>query len=172
MEEVLAIIARFDGPGFRSREDRARAIEELRSLGMQPFVALLSDPDPSIREQAAVAAIMTHGDLGQDMIVPLLQDSDATIRWYVCGLLYDFGDARAVPALVARLKLDSEATVRVIAADAIGRIAERVAVPESVIPALESVVIHDHVMTTTGFTPSDSARDALAAVRLRDSHDS
>jgi HEAT repeat protein len=172
MEEVLAIIARFDGPGFRSREDLAHAVEELRALGVEPLVVLLSHTDPRIRELAAVATIMTHPEAGQAMILPLLRDAVATTRWYTCGLLYDFGDARAVPELVERLRTDSDAGVRVIAADAIGNIASRVEVPATVIPALEEAIQRDHAMTPLGFTPSGSAREALAVIRARLSGDS
>jgi HEAT repeat protein len=167
MEDVRAIIARFDGWGFRSREDRAHAIEELRALGMDPVAALLSDPDPRIRELAAAAAIMTDHDTGQAMILPLLRDADKNVRYYVCGLLYDFGDARAVPALIDRLRTDSVASVRVFAADAIGRIAGREPVPEIAVAALEEAAETDHEITPLGFTPSQSARDALSVIRSR-----
>jgi HEAT repeat protein len=164
VDRVLDIIARFDGPGFRSHEDRNLAIDELRTLGLEPLIVLLAEPDPQMRIQAATAAIMTYTVCGQVMILPLLHDPDSNVRWHVCGLMHDFGTAQAVPALVERLRTDSTASVRVLAADALGRIAEREPLPSLAVAALREAAAHDHEMTVLGHTPSGAASNALSAI--------
>src|SRR5262245_21602730 len=116
MDRVRALIARFDGSGFRSREARAAAIEELQQLGAEGqryLLQLFADPDSATRANAATAMVMTYGPVGQAFILPLLRDADDSVRWHTCGLLYDFGDADAVPSLVERLRTDTDVSVRV-----------------------------------------------------------
>jgi HEAT repeat protein len=163
VESLQEIIARLDGPGFRDDADRERAIAELRRLRPAPLrdalAKLPSADDLELRCQAAVAAVLTDVPGALELILPLLEDASSTVRWHACGLLHDHGDERAVAALVRRLKSDVDPQVRVIAADALGRIGSPTAVP-----ALKEVAARDHGVDRLGFRASDAAQAALAAI--------
>ena len=163
MESLQEIIARLDGPGFRDDADREWAIAELRRLGRAPLrdalARLLSADDPELRCQAALAAVLADVPDAQEFVLPLLEDVSSTVRWFTCGLLHDRGDERAVAAPVGRLKSDVDPQVRVVAADALGEIGSPAA-----IPALKEAAARDHEVDQLGFTPSDSAQAALAAI--------
>ena len=93
------------------------------------------------------------------LILPLLEDASSMVRWYVCGLLHDRGDERAVGPLVRRLKSDTDPQVRANAAYALGGIGSGAAVP-----ALKEAVARDHEIDALGYTASGAARDALAEI--------
>jgi HEAT repeat protein len=163
VDRLRELLVRLDGPRFLSYDDRDAAVAELRGMGaaLHPALAeVLRGPVPFERCLAGNAARFAGLDGWQGVVLALLADPDQSVWWYGCGLLYDAGDERAVPALVDRLRSDPDPGVRTIAADALGRIGSPVAVP-----ALELAVERDHETDPLGFTPAGQAREALAAIR-------
>jgi HEAT repeat protein len=163
MDSLSHLLARLGGPGFRGDDDRAQAIAELRRLGSSALtnvlVPLLSHPDPEVRCTAAEAAAVAGVANVQELILPLLEDAEATVRWYTCGLLQDLGDERAVGPLLRRLTSDPDPQVRGAAADALGSIRSAAAVP-----ALRETAARDYEVDQLGFTPGSAAKAALAAI--------
>jgi HEAT repeat protein len=165
VERLHDLMVCLDGPGFRGYPDRDAAVAELRALGdaLHPALAeALRHPEPFQRCLAGNAARFAGLDGWREVVLALLDDPDSSVRWYGCGLLYDAGDERAVAALVDRLQADPSPGVRVIAADALGRIGSLAA-----ISALERAAERDHEVDPLGFTPAGSAREALGAIRRR-----
>lgn len=59
-----------------------------------------------------------------DLILPLIQSPDAALRLHICGLLGNCEGKIAVEGLVDRLRKDEDANVRVMAAQALGRVGD------------------------------------------------
>jgi HEAT repeat protein len=163
LEHLTSLLARLDGPGIRSPEDRERAVAELRALERESLfrslAKLLSQPDTDIHCNACLAAVLTDQASGIDLVLPLLKDRDSDVRWHVCGLLHDFGDHRAIQPLIERLHADPDPLVRGTAAYALGGIGD-----PSAIPALQAAELEDHEVDPQGFTPSYSAKQALEEI--------
>jgi HEAT repeat protein len=159
VREWLSLIA---GPGFRGRDARDAAVAEIRAAGVDRAIALLApvlaDPDPEDRCRACELLFRIDPRRGVDLILPLLQDPDVVVRWQAAGCLHDFGDERAIPALIETLERDPAPEVRGTAAYALGGIGSPAA-----IPALLRVLDSDYAADELGHTPSSAA-----AVALRD----
>ena len=59
-----------------------------------------------------------------DLFIPLLHHEEASLRWYVCGVLADYGDTRAVEPLVGVLLQDEEGDVRYMAVIALEKVGD------------------------------------------------
>lgn len=169
MHPISEIMLRVIGYGTQSHDDQVQAIEELRQLGveaLQYLVQTLYSSDDLIRQHAATVMMMAFGLEGQKLLLPLSQDPNDNLRFHVCGLLYDFGDADALITLVDRLRNDSVVSIRALAADALERIGSRgVVIPDYVIAALEETVRIDREYGANGFSPSEQAQRALSWIR-------
>jgi HEAT repeat protein len=148
------------GEGFQGSEARERALTEMRDAGAKRLfpllVPMLGDHDCDVRCKACHAILWTDAGKGLELVLPLLSDADTTVRWHVCGLLHDFGDTRALDALLERLKKDTNEQVRGTAAFALGGIGS----PRA-IPALVETMESDHAVDQLGHTPSSCAATAL-----------
>jgi HEAT repeat protein len=145
-------------PNWIVRMHAAKALGRINDLGsVRSLIPLLQDKVKAVREEAssALAAIgdsaipallesLTHQDwlvrlhavesLGktksQDAVVPLLSamfnDADSAVREDAVRALGNIGDPRAVEPLFAAMK---EPGLRTVAAEALGRIRDRRAVP-------------------------------------------
>ena len=91
-----------------------------------------------------------------ELVLPLLDDPDSTVRWNACGCLHDFGDERAVASLIQVLQGDPDPQVRNTAAYALGGIGSPAA-----IPALLATLESDHELNELGYSASACAETAL-----------
>lgn len=153
-------LALFQGPGFRGQKARDQAIAEMQAAGSDRLFPLLrerlADPDPEVRCVAIQAALWIDAPAGQNLVLPLLYDVAAEVRWCVCWCLHDFGDHGAVSLLIDVLEGDENPQIRGAAAYALGGIGSPAA-----IPALLASLDDDLVTDRLGQSPSASAATAL-----------
>jgi HEAT repeat protein len=132
----------------------------MRSAGVDNVVPLLTArlaaEDPQARCDAITALVFLDAHRAVELVVAMLSDPDATVRWHACGCLHDFGDERAVRALCEVLKRDVDPQVRGTAAYALGGIGSPAAIP-SLLAALGS----DNEYDIQGHSPSSCAATAL-----------
>jgi len=156
-DQILQWLKAVDGSG---REARDRALEEMRTAGLDRVIPLLAaklnDPDTEIRGEAVTALCLLDAERAVELVLPLLQDPTIEIRWHTSGCLHDFGDERAVEPLLAVLQNDPDPMVRNTAAWALGAIGSPAA-----IPALIKAMDEDHEVDELGYTTSSSAATAL-----------
>jgi HEAT repeat protein len=153
-------LALLGGEGWQGREARDRAVAEMRAVGAERLLpsltALLREPAVEVRCSASEAILWLDQQQGMDLVLPLLDDPNATVRWNTCGLLHDFGDERAVTPLIKRMREDPAPDVRGTAAYALGGIGNT-----SAIPALQDTLQSDHQCDALGHSPSSAAAAAL-----------
>ena len=133
-------------------DEKSRSEAERHFLLLVP---MLAGPDPEVRCGASEAILRLDPGRGVDQVLPLLNDTDTTVRWYTSGLLHDFGDGRAVDSLIARMQEDPDPQVRGTAAYALGGID----CPKA-IPALIATLRADHEWDELGHSPSSCAAGA------------
>jgi HEAT repeat protein len=126
------------------------------------LVDILNTDDPDMRCDAAEALLRIDPSQAVDMVLPLLGDSDMTVRWYTCGLLHDFGDSRAIPSVVKLLRTDPEGRVRHVAAFALGAIGNSTA-----LPALKEAVDSDDGADHEGRPVREMAEEAMEEIMKR-----
>lgn len=102
----------------------------------------------------AVLRIDAHRAI--ELVLPLLDDPDITVRWNACGCLHEFGDQRVINPLVRVLQSDPDAQVRGTAAYALGGIGSPAA-----IPALLAAMEFDHELDMHGHSASSTPATAL-----------
>ena len=153
-------LALLDGPGYKGRVARDRAVAEMRAAGADRLfpllVPMLTGPDPKARCKACEAVLRVDADRAIELVLPLLDDPDASVRWHACGCLHDFVDERAVAPLVRVLQGDQDPQVRGAAAYALGGIRSLAA-----IPALLEAMELDHELDILNYSPSSGAAGAL-----------
>jgi HEAT repeat protein len=120
------------------------------------LVPMLTSADPEARCTACEAVLWIDTHQAIDRVLPLLDDPDVAVRWNACGCLHDFGDERALNALVRVLQGDPDAQVRGTAAYALGGIGSPAA-----IPALLAAMQSDHELDMHGHSASSCAATAL-----------
>lgn len=143
-----------------------KAIGELKSIDRRWLIGvltgLLGDPDPEMRGNASTVLVKIDPKTALDLIVPLLNDSDASLRWHICGLLCDIGNEQVFPDLVRVLLADPEGHVRIVAAWALAKIGD-----SSVIPALQKAQQGDTGTDFEGRRVSDAAAEAISGILSR-----
>lgn len=147
------------------REDREKALAELRSLDENGFLVLsglLSHEDPDLRCDAAEALMRIAAQAALPLVAPLLKDRVAGVRWHVCGLLFQFGDSRATSNLASVITDDPDGNVRYFAVDALARIGD-----ESALPALRMAQVRDEGTDREGRPIKDAAREAIEEIANR-----
>ncbi len=117
---------------------------------------MLDDAAPEIRCTAIGALKLFNDRRGLELVLPLLQDLDVTVRLSACECLWKFGDDRAVAPLLAVLETDADAMVRGMAATAMRSLGS-----PAVIPALLATMASDHELDMHGHSPSHCAATAL-----------
>ncbi len=123
------------------------------------FETLLHSHDDEQRASAIEGLALLHGPEATDTIVRWINDSSSTVRWVVCGCLHDYGDLRAVPALLDRMKHDPDCQVRGVAASGLGQIGAIEALPD-----LHQAFQTDLEIDELGHSTSDQAQDAMTSV--------
>jgi hypothetical protein len=145
---------------FMDREAFQQARQTLlahdRAEVLAHFETLLQDPDGEVRAQALEGLTLLYKADATETLLRSIHDELEVVRWVVCGCLHDYGDERAVPGLLERLRHDSDPQVRGTAASALGRIGS----PE-VLPDLHLTHQTDHEVDPLGHTPSSLSRSAI-----------
>ena len=120
------------------------------------LVHVMRGPDSELRCAACEAAVYIDARRASELLLPLLDDPDITVRWQASGCLHDVGDERAVAPLIRVLQSDPDPQVRNTAAYALGGIGSPAAIP-ALLAALES----DNEQDELGFSARGCAMTAL-----------
>lgn len=150
----------------RTGSEREATFREIARLGSesvkQVLVAALPILAPEFRAYSAEVLLRLNLQDSVEHVVPLLSEPDTELRYYVCGLLSNYGDKTAVQPLIDVLRNDPDADVRGIAAFALGKIGDRRA-----IPVLRKAQQEDDAVGSEGHRVSRIAEEALKAVLNR-----
>ncbi|MCA9067519.1 MAG: HEAT repeat domain-containing protein [Planctomycetaceae bacterium] len=163
-DEIRDWLTCLQNPGFGSDDPQRVTAEtvilKMKSLGPDRLFPrlreALKDPDPEFRCLGCSAICHIDPKLGIDLLLPMLDDPEALVRWHTCGLLHNFGDQRSVSPLMHILKTDPDPQVRNTAAYALGGIGDAIA-----IPALVEALDNDHELDELGYSTSSNAASAL-----------
>jgi HEAT repeat protein len=151
----------------RVRLRAAWALGEIEDdSAVKALVAVLQDPDPSLRKEAAWALGEFESGLAVEGLVRALRDADVIVRKQVAWALGEIEDAAAVPGLSVALAGDAEVAVRREAAWALGEIESRAAV-EPLVRALKdpSFQVRKTAAWALGEIEDAGALEALRAAR-------
>ena len=158
-----------------SPKERALALEQLLQFGkdktLRVLLSIVSDqnyPNSEVRYRAteAIASIDPYGC--PRLLLPFLNDPDWIIRSEVCGRIYNYGYIyhenfeEAVLPLTEILRHDSEVSVRMIAADALGKLGDKRA-----IPALQWAREHDDGEDWEGRSVKNVVVKAIEEILIR-----
>jgi quinoprotein glucose dehydrogenase len=113
-------LARLHGIWGIGQLGRARADQ------IRPVLPLLRDTDPEVRAQAAKVVGEARYQPGTELLLPLLDDPSAQVRFFAAQASGRIGSRRAVPALVRMLERndDADAYLRHAGALALARIGD------------------------------------------------
>jgi HEAT repeat protein len=105
------------------RASAVRGLARINTPTAHPtLVAAMADRSPAVRLEAVSAVLRVNFFRNTDAILPLLADSDATVRRTAARTLGSLRVAGAATALAGLLRSDGDAMVRQAAAWALGRI--------------------------------------------------
>lgn len=141
------------------RNARQALLARDRDEVLAHFQSRLQRPDEDERALAVEGLALLYGTEAGDTIVRWIKDPSRVVRWKVCGCLHDFGDVRAAPALLDRMKNDDDCQVRGMAVHALGQIGSL-----EYLPNLYEVQQTDTETDCHGHSPSSTARDAMTCV--------
>jgi HEAT repeat protein len=96
------------------------------------------------------------------LLIPCLQDERVAIRWKSCQMLQRYPDRRATIPLMEVLRKEKNPDIRVVAADALGRIGNAEATT-----VLTDALKNDKGRDFEGRTVAKTARLAIAAIKER-----
>jgi hypothetical protein len=136
-------------------------VGEMRAVGTEVVFPLLrdnlADPDLEVRCTAILALLLLDRQRAVEVVADMLADPDATVRWHAAGCLHDFGDERAVSALVRVMRSDPDPQVRGTAAYALGGIGSPAAIPDllAVLGSDNECDIHGHSASSCAATALD-----------------
>ena len=123
--ERQQIIQIFDGLVSLTPARREATWQHLRGLDRENLFDILSGlvaSETKYRYVAALAGLEVDKDRGINLVLPLLTDSDTEMRFNAAGLLSAFPHDRSVESLIRVLQDEPNGTVRHIAAFALGKI--------------------------------------------------
>lgn len=139
---------------------RDRAVAAMQAAGVEAVFALLAgrltSSDPEARCDAITGLRFLDAPRAVPAVAGMLTDPDDMVRWHASGHLHDFGDERAVSALVRVMRFDPDPQVRGTAAYALGGIGSPAAIPD-----LLAVLGVDNEYDTHGHSASSCAATAL-----------
>lgn len=150
----------------RHTNDWSSALQQLQAIDgpllVDVLIETLGDPDGDIRIGAAEAILRINPESGTPLVLSLLKDPENHVRWYICGLLHDFGDTRAVEPLVKLMQTDPDSDVRYIACYALSEIGDMRA-----LSALRWVQQNDRGTDYEGRRVSEMAGEAIQSILAR-----
>lgn len=88
-------------PDLNVREDLTWALVRLKAAALQPLIALLGDANPKTRHSAVHVLTKIGGVRVLDALIGMLADSEPSVISKAAFGLAQVGDERAIPALVA-----------------------------------------------------------------------
>lgn len=163
LQEVRLLLEKRHTNEWSSALQQLREIE--RPLLLAMLTEMLSDPDSEIRDGVAEALLRIEPGAGIPRVLSLTKDPQSHVRWYVCGLLHDFGDERAIEPLIELIRTDPDSDVRYIACYALGEIGDMRA-----LAPLQWVQQNDQGMDYEGRRVSEMAWEAIQSILARE-HD-
>ena len=151
LEQQVTQLLKIRSSGEYSPKERDLALEQLLQfdkektlLVLLSIVANQNYPDSEVRYRATEAIASIDPYECPKFLLPFLNDPDDIIRSEVCGRIYNYGYIyhenfeEAVLPLADILRHDPEVSVRLIAADALGKLGDKRA-----LPALQWAQEHD-----------------------------
>ena len=161
--------------GEYSLKERDFALEQLLQLDKEKTLlvrlSIVSDqnyPDSEIRYCATEAIATIDPYNCPKLLLPFLNDPDYIIRSEVCGRIYNYGHIyhenfeEAVLPLTDILRHDPEVSVRLIAADALGKLGDKRA-----LSSLQWSQEHDDGEDFEDRSVKDAAIKAIKEIRVR-----
>jgi len=152
--------------GWIDKNTRDKILNEMRSLDREKLMdvlnSLLYDSDPYLQSYAIDVLMALDRQHAVSLLLPLLNASEAEMRWFICDLLADDGDERAIEPLIKVLLEDPDDSVRLMAAVALRHIGDTRA-----IPSLEYAMNHDKGADEEGRRIDKAAKEAINAILSR-----
>jgi len=115
--ELIAALNTWDGEARSSAAAALGATKDPRAV--KPLIALLKDPDYSVRDRAR-DALVEIGAPAVELLIVALRNTDSDVRDRATRALGALKDPRAVEPLIMALKDDPDSDVRKSAAAALG----------------------------------------------------
>lgn len=160
------IISLLRGWENKDAKDRDKVLNEMRSFDREKLIDtlnnLLYDPDPYLQSYAIDVLRALDKQRALSLLLPLLNAPEAGLRWFICDLLVDDGDERAVEPLTKVLLEDPDGGVRLMAAVALKHIGDTRA-----IPSLQYAMNHDMGTDEEGRPIDKAAKEAIDAILSR-----
>jgi SUKH-4 immunity protein/HEAT repeats len=160
---VRELIGELDDPRDLTRAAALVRLKDLDQVGLACALSkLVRSEDQDTRCRAATAMAKLDPTEFRKELLELLDHPDGVTRWHATGLLYDVGDVHAVPRVLRALVEDVDPNVRVIAANALGRIGD-----QSCLAALRNVATQDEGKDAQEHTVRESALGAIYEIEKR-----
>jgi HEAT repeat protein len=137
--------------------DSIKALD--RKATLEILKALLSYRDGRIRFDAADVLLHIDAPRTLEMVLPLLEDPSAEVRYNITYCLAFYPDHRAIQPLIKTVLNDLDPDVRFNAVGALMKIGSREA-----LVTLEWVKLHDHAQNFEGDTVSSMAERAIQKI--------
>lgn len=148
---------------WENKDARDKILNEIRSFDKDKLIETLSnllyEPDPYLQSYAIDVLMTLDKQQALSLLLPLLNAPEAGLRWFVCDLLADDGDERAVEPLTKVLLEDPVGGVRLMAAVALRHIGDTRA-----IPSLQYAMNHDKGTDDEGRRVDKAAKEAIDAI--------
>jgi protein-S-isoprenylcysteine O-methyltransferase Ste14 len=143
-------------------------LERIGEQAVDPLIALLKDPDPTLRQIAAAVLGRIGSARAVDALIERLEDNNSNIRWEAAGALGQIRAEKAVEPLIRMLK-DESAPVVYQAATSLGRIGSLKALD----PLIATLAVTNNwnrkaVVTALGDLGSEKAVDPLLLILEED----
>jgi HEAT repeat protein len=144
------------------------AYELLKKEGLEyVFIVaqkLLKDNDIDLRCCGAEVLMRIDALKGLPLILPLLKDINPNVRSFICGIIHDIGDSRALDEIIYVLTHDKDGTVRHHAAFALGSIGTM-----EIIPVLKDIADLETFTDWEGRSVKDQIYDTIDNIYQRHS---
>ncbi len=161
VDELVAEMRRTDSN--RQKAWLAGALADIGDAAVDPLIGLLEDPDPILRQEAAVALGRIAPARATGPFLKLLSDENQSVRFWAISALGQVRAEEAVGPLIGILEGRTKSTSRA-AAVALGRIGSPAAV-DALVGFLDAPSWWDRVaaVEALGEIASEAAVDALIA---------
>ncbi len=144
------------------------ALEKIGEQAVDPLIALLEDPDPSLRQIAASTLGRIGSPRAVDALIESLKDKNSNVRWDAAHALGQIKSEKAVGPLITMLK-DESGPVFYQTVTSLGRIGS----PKALDPLIAALDVSSYwnrkaVVTALGDLGSEKAVDPLLNILEED----